>query len=83
MQRWEVGFGRNVLEQGGDLLKMGRVSELKEEEGKCTASVWDRHIYQVKILSKNSGDGWLMSCQCPMARGGGKCKHMAAVMYAR
>ncbi len=83
MHRWEIGFGRNVLEQGGDLLKMGRVSGLQVEEGKCTASVWDRYEYQVKILEKSSGDGWMMNCQCPMARGGGKCKHMAAVMYAR
>lgn len=82
MYEWKSRFNKNTLAQGKEYWEKGRVVDLQEEQDKYTAGVIERRKFEVKIIKHSQDMSYAMSCQCPMARGGGKCKHMAAVLYA-
>ena len=81
MAEWEKEFEETALNRGRIFAATGRVTELKEEEGICTGAVLGRQRYEVSIRKKD-GRIQSMKCPCPMARGGGNCAHMAAILYA-
>lgn len=82
MKEWKSQFNSNVLRQGMEYYAFGRVEDYEDDGEKCEASVQDRLRIPVRIIRREGDNGYLMRCTCPMARGGGKCKHMAAVLYA-
>ncbi|MCI8939937.1 MAG: DEAD/DEAH box helicase family protein [Dorea sp.] len=81
MKEWRTQFHKNILAQGKDYYERGRVSFLQEKEGVYTATVIERKNYAVRIIARNQSS-YKMSCKCPLAKGGGNCRHMAAVLYA-
>lgn len=81
MKEWKTIFHKNILSQGRDYYERGRVFELKEKQGVYTATVIERKTYTVRIISR-AGASYSMSCKCPFAKGGGNCRHMAAVLFA-
>ena len=82
MREWKNQFNSNVLRQGMEYYAFDKVDDYADDGEKCEASVQDRQRIPVKIIRRSGDNGYLMRCTCPMARGGGKCKHMAAVLYA-
>ncbi len=81
MKEWKTIFHKNILSQGKDYYERGRVFDLKEKQGIYTATVIERKNYAVRIIARDNGS-YNMSCKCPFAKGGGNCRHMAAVLYA-
>ncbi len=81
MKEWRTQFHKNILSQGKEYYERGRVFELQEKEGVYTATVIERKNYAVRIIAREDGS-YNMSCRCPLAKGGGNCRHMAAVFYA-
>ena len=81
MKEWRVQFHKNILSQGKEYYERGRVFELQEKEGVYTATVIERKNYDVRIIARADAP-YNMSCRCPLAKGGGNCRHMAAVLYA-
>lgn len=82
MREWKNQFNSNVLRQGMEYYAFDKVDDYADDGEKCEASVQDRQRIPVKIIRRSGDNGYLMRCTCPMARGVGKCKHMAAVLYA-
>ena len=78
---WKKHFRQNALDYGKDEFLKGRVADLTEKDGKYTAAVLGTHRYEVTLFMKD-GSFTRGKCTCPMARGGGNCGHMAAVLYA-
>ncbi len=81
MKEWKTIFHKNILSQGKDYYERGRVFDLKEKQGVYTATVIERKTYAVRIIARDNGS-YNMNCKCPFAKGGGNCRHMAAVLYA-
>ena len=81
MREWKTQFHKNILSQGKEYYERGRVFELQEKEGVYTATVIERKTYAVRIIARDNVS-YNMSCRCPLAKGGGNCRHMAAVLYA-
>lgn len=82
MYDWKKEFSRHILEQGKACFEAGKVIDLKESAGVVTAGVLERRRFDVWVAPRNGKEGYLQHCHCPVARGGARCKHMAAVMYA-
>ncbi|MCM1027823.1 MAG: SNF2 helicase associated domain-containing protein [Roseburia sp.] len=82
MYDWKMQFSRHTLEQGKTYFEQGKVIDLQETEGVWTAGVLEKQRYNVRLSPRKEKEGYLMSCRCPMASSGAKCKHMAAVFYA-
>lgn len=82
MYDWKMQFSRHTLEQGKDYFEQGKVIDLQEKEGVWAAGVLEKQRYDVRLSPRKGKEGYLMSCRCPMASSGAKCKHMAAVFYA-
>lgn len=78
---WKKHFRQNALDYGKNEFRKGRVADLTEKNGNYTAAVLGIHRYEVVIYMKN-GNFVRGKCTCPMAKGGGCCGHMAAVLYA-
>ena len=78
---WKKGFEKNTLERGRTSYLKKRVADLKEIENGYQAAVLGRERFEVSVKLKEGSLG-RMTCRCPVARGGGKCEHMAAVLYA-
>lgn len=78
---WKKHFRQNALDFGRIEFQKGRVVDLTEKNGNYTAAVLGIHRYDVTIFMKN-GNFVRGKCTCPMAKGGGRCGHMAAVLYA-
>ncbi len=71
-------FTKTILERGRKYQKRGLVQKVQKFDDKYTAEVVGSMPYQVSIWKKaNRQLG--MSCTCPYAEGGSRCKHMAAV----
>ena len=79
---WQKKFGKSVLERGKNDYENQRVTELQEKAGNLfSAAILGRERRSVSLTVKD-GEPVRMSCQCPMARGGNLCEHMAALLYA-
>ena len=77
---WRDYFPDHILARGKDYAINGYVRELKINEDRITAVVQGSLDYKVSIDLRN-GIAQRMSCNCPYADGGNRCKHMAAVFY--
>lgn len=82
MREWKNAFHQSTLDQGKEFFERGKVIEFKEQNGVYTAAIIDRQRYSIRIVAKGEEEPYKMSCKCPLAKGGGKCKHMAALLYA-
>lgn len=79
---WQKKFSKSVLERGKNDYENQRVTELQEKAGNLfSAAILGRERRSVSLTVKD-GEPVRMSCQCPMARGGNPCEHMAALLYA-
>ena len=79
---WKKKFSENVLERGKSDYENHRVTELQEKDGALFgAAILGRERRNVSLTVKD-GKPVRMSCQCPMARSGNNCEHMAALLYA-
>lgn len=79
---WKKKFSENVLERGKNDYENHRVTELQEKDGALfSAAILGRQRRNVSLTVKD-GMPVRMSCQCPMAKSGNNCEHMAALLYA-
>lgn len=77
---WKNYFTTNILERGLNYYNRGAVSNVQEIVGKYYAQVIGAVPYDVMLWVKpNKQLG--MSCTCPYAQDGYRCKHMAALCY--
>ena len=77
---WKQLFSKTILERGRRYYNWNAVDNIEIENGQCNAFVFGSREYRVSIWKKaNYQLG--MSCSCPYAKDGGRCKHMAAVCY--
>ena len=85
MSDWKVLFSQTMLTRGRSYFRTGKAKKLQEDdEGGYSAVVRGSRNYKVQIRTRwDEGAEWIdaMSCTCPYARDGSRCKHMAAVLY--
>ena len=81
MLNWKAWFDSKILERGKDYFRGGAVQDLEIDEDEIYAVVEGTDEYQVTI-SLTDGEMDEMDCSCPYAAEHGRCKHMAAVLYA-
>ncbi len=79
--KWKHLFDYNILDRGMDYFEDDRVTVKEISENQILADVEGSEDYNIRIRLEN-GEIAAMSCDCPYATGGAKCKHMAAVLYA-
>lgn len=78
---WRTLFKQNVLNGAEDYIRSNSVQNLTIEGNRVTAKVIGIENFNVEI--RLSGDAVSsMKCNCPYAKAGSNCKHMAAVMLA-
>ncbi len=81
MQEWKKLFTKVILRRGEEYFRQGKVNSLAEKNESYTAYVVGARGYSVYI-GIHGEKITRMSCSCPFAGGGNKCKHMAAVFFA-
>ncbi len=79
--KWKHLFEYNILDRGMDYFDDDRVTVREISENRILATVEGSEDYDVRIRLAD-GEIANLSCDCPYAVGGSKCKHMAAVLYA-
>ncbi len=79
--KWDYMFGRTILERGRRYFANNRVRELSQEGSAYHAEVVGSKVYDVTVNLINEKRP-RMSCNCPYAKDGNRCKHMAAMLYA-
>ena len=80
MLKWQHLFSAAILQRGRDYYRKNRVRSLIRDGDLYYATVEGSEDYQVSI--RIEGDKPTeMSCECPYAGDGGRCKHMAAALY--
>ncbi len=78
---WKDLFSDNILHGGQEYVDSGAVHNISEQNGLISGDVTGLEEFHVKIrLANNSVEE--MSCSCPFAQTGAKCKHMAAVLLS-
>ena len=80
MPNWSLLFEPHILARGRDYFTKEKVKGFTESEDSCMARVLGTHVYNVQIRYISTGYPE-MSCDCPYARDGGRCKHEAAVLF--
>lgn len=80
MEYWQNHFKRYILERGYNYAKNGAVTKLIQNDRGVEAIVSGTEDYTVKI-DMPYGEIQRMSCSCPYANGGKRCKHLAAVLF--
>lgn len=78
---WEKQFDEVALSRGKNLVKNGRVTDIKKTDTEITASVTGTPRYDVMVGMKD-GEPVRMRCHCPKFRGRSNCEHLAAALYA-
>lgn len=81
MQEWEKKFDSVALSKGIKLYREGKVENVQKNETLITAIVPGIPPYEVSIMQRNQ-QPVRMKCQCPKAKGGRNCEHMAAACCA-
>ncbi len=80
MLQWQHLFSGTILQRGREYYKKNKVRTLIQDGELYYASVEGNEEYEVQIRIR--GDRIAdMSCECPYAQDGNRCKHMAAVLY--
>ena len=78
---WKAKFAPAILERGENYFHNGAVRSLEWEDEQIHAVVSGERDYHVHISVIN-GVASHMFCDCPFARRGNYCKHMAATLFA-
>lgn len=78
---WNRLFDIQSLEHGRNYFLRGQVQNLRQEGMRFTAEVQGTATYQVELEWEPDCVG-SMTCGCPYAQRGNRCKHMAAVLFA-
>jgi len=81
MNEWKKHFEQYTLDRAREHYLNKKVLDYEEKKGGCDAAVIDRGRHAVSIRIREDGS-LRMSCDCPVARGGRNCVHMAAALYA-
>ena len=81
MLRWRHLFTSPILARGMEYFRAGQVKNMRQESGRYDAVVKGEKPYEVIIVLRGDEVHW-MDCDCPYARSGSHCKHMAAVLFA-
>ena len=71
-------FSKTIIDRGRRYQKRGLVDDVVIGKNEFTATVIGSMPYHVSIWKK-ANKQWGMSCTCPYAEDGSRCKHMAAV----
>ena len=80
MLQWQHLFSSTILQRGREYYKKNKVRSLIQYGDLYYASVEGTEEYEVQIQVQ--GDRIAdMSCDCPYAQDGSRCKHMAATLY--
>ncbi len=81
VSNWKKLFSPLILARGRDYYREGAIRDLASpEEGVFTAIAQGTRPYRVRVEIR--GQRTLMDCDCPHARSGWRCKHMAALLFA-
>lgn len=81
MKEWEKKFDIIAQKKGRELFHSARVQEVNRNGDMVQAAVVGAQRYEISIRLKEDMPV-RMKCQCPKARGGSNCEHMAAVLYS-
>lgn len=81
MLEWRGLFSYTILTRGKRYFNSGRVSGLSMSKNRILARVRGTRSYVVS-MQISGGKVQDMTCGCAYAKGGSKCKHMAAVLFA-
>ncbi len=81
MQEWEEKFDEVALHRGMALFQEGKVTGLKNTDGKVSASIATIPRYEISFLIKERLPS-RMRCQCPKYRSGRNCEHLSAALYS-
>lgn len=79
--KWDYLFSRLILNRGSQYYRKGLVQNLEQNGSDYRAEVVGSVVYKVTVQLANERNPKL-TCTCPYAREGNRCKHMAAVLYA-
>ena len=80
MLQWQHLFPTAILQKGREYYRANKVRSLIQDGEQYYAAVEGTSEYQVQVQIRK--DQILeMSCECPYAQEGNRCKHMAAVLY--
>lgn len=79
--KWDYLFNTTILSRGRQYYKKGLVQNFNQNGSSYTAEVIGSVVYDVAVHLTNENRP-RMTCDCPYAVDGNKCKHMAAVLYA-
>ncbi|MDO4649889.1 MAG: SWIM zinc finger family protein [Eubacteriales bacterium] len=77
---WYRFFEPHILDRGEAYYQDGCVTSFKFTETGIDAQVEGEYLYHISI-ELDGGHVKDMSCDCPYARSGENCKHMAAVLF--
>ena len=77
---WQDLFSTTILDRGRTYYNAGRVKNLSKNINCHSAVVYGTEEYNVTI-SYEDDKITSMTCNCPYAQSGERCKHMAAVLY--
>ena len=77
--KWEDYFDKSILDRGFAYYNNHEIISVKKNLNRIHAEVSGSETYHVTI---DLNDLNSMSCTCPHYKGGNKCKHLAAVMFA-
>ena len=80
MLQWQHLFSTAILQQGREYYKKNKVRSLIQDGDLYYASVEGTEEYEVQIRIQGNTVEW-MTCECPYAQDGNRCKHMAATLY--
>lgn len=76
---WSHLFNSTIRTRGRQYYRSGAVGTIQKSGNIYTAAVKGSRSYRVSITIQNDSVTH-MSCTCPYAAGGSRCKHMAAVL---
>ena len=77
---WQDLFSTTILGRGRTYYNAGRVKNLAKNNSCHSAVVTGTEEYNV-VISYEGDKIASMTCNCPYAQSGERCKHMAAVLY--
>ena len=81
---WKTLFNKEILKRGKSYFLQGRAKRPEEGADGYSVNVSGSRDYQVHLYTKwEKGMEYLedMSCTCPYAASGYRCKHMAAALF--
>lgn len=78
---WQDLFSTTILGRGKTYYNAGRVKNLAKNNSSHSAVVIGTEDYNV-VISYDGDKIASMTCNCPYAQSGERCKHMASVLFA-